>query len=73
MNPGASAGRIPEKVFVNDRANVTAGLANEVEEVNQYAAVMYAPTANGVNGGFFRETPQITDKSPNVATNSPSS
>jgi hypothetical protein len=35
MNPGASAGRIPENVFVNDRAMVTAGLANAVDAVNQ--------------------------------------
>ena len=36
---------IPEKVFVIDRAIVTAGFANDVEAVNQYAAVMYKPTA----------------------------
>jgi hypothetical protein len=40
MNNGTSAGRIPAKVFDNDRAMVTAGLAKEVEAVNQYAAVM---------------------------------
>src|ERR1700690_85970 len=34
-NPGTSAGRIPENVFVSDRATVIAGLANEVEAVNQ--------------------------------------
>jgi hypothetical protein len=28
-----------------DRVIVSAGLANEVEAVNQYAAVMYRPTA----------------------------
>ena len=28
------------KVLLNERASVTAGLANEVEEVNQYAAVI---------------------------------
>ena len=38
--PGASAGRIPENVLVNDRANVTAGLAKHVDAVNQYAPVM---------------------------------
>src|ERR1044071_3173006 len=31
MNPGASAGRIPENVLVTERAKVTAGFANEVE------------------------------------------
>ena len=35
MNPGASTGRIPEKLAVRVRASVTAGLANEVEAVNQ--------------------------------------
>ena len=33
-------GRIPAKVSVNARASVTAGLAKEVEAVNQYAPVM---------------------------------
>ena len=36
---------MPEKVSVKDRAMATAGLANDVEAVNQYAAVMYNPTA----------------------------
>src|SRR5271165_4217580 len=40
MNAGASAGRMPAKVSLAARASVTAGLANEVEDVNQYAAVM---------------------------------
>ena len=35
MNPGRSTGRMPENVFVSDRAMATAGLANEVEAVNQ--------------------------------------
>jgi len=34
MNSGTSAGRIPAKVFDNDRAMVTAGLAKEVQAVN---------------------------------------
>jgi len=34
-NPGTSAGRIPEKLFDSERAMVIAGLANEVEAVNQ--------------------------------------
>ena len=37
---------MPANVFVSDRAMVTAGLAKLVDDVNQYAAVMYAPTAN---------------------------
>jgi hypothetical protein len=40
MNAGAFAGRIPENVFVTERPKVTAGLANEVDAVNQNAAVM---------------------------------
>src|SRR5215469_8775107 len=39
--PGTSAGRMPLKVSVAALARVTAGLANDVDAVNQYAAVMY--------------------------------
>ena len=35
MNHGARLGSMPEKVSVSDRANVTAGFANDVEAVNQ--------------------------------------
>src|SRR5579863_425654 len=45
MKPGRSRGRMPENVFVKERAIATAGLANDVEAVNQYAAVMYRPTS----------------------------
>ena len=34
-NPGTSPGRMPANVSVNARAIVTAGLANEVDAVNQ--------------------------------------
>jgi hypothetical protein len=34
-NAGTSIGRIPEKLSVKDLAIVTAGLANDVEAVNQ--------------------------------------
>ena len=70
INPGASAGRIPEKVLLSARAIVTAGFANDVDAVNQYAAVMYAPTAKAVAFERSREHPQITASNPNVATNS---
>src|SRR5579862_2339631 len=70
MNPGASAGRIPAKVSLADRASVTAGLAKDVDAVNQYAPVMYAPTANGTVDDRSRTHPQIAQRSPNVATNS---
>lgn len=39
-NQGTPLGLIPAKVLVNARASETAGLANEVEAVNQYAATM---------------------------------
>jgi hypothetical protein len=35
MKAGTSAGRIPAKVSDSERARVTAGLAKEVEDVNQ--------------------------------------
>ena len=70
MNPGTSAGRMPANVSVSARATVTAGFANDVDAVNQYAAAMYAATANGTASARRREHPQITDSRPNVATNS---
>lgn len=42
VTPG---GAIPAKVSESDRAMVTAGLANDVDDVNQYAKVMESPTA----------------------------
>ena len=62
MKPGASAGRMPANVSLAARASVTAGLANDVDDVNQYAAVMYAPTANGTALGRRRTHPQMTDE-----------
>lgn len=35
MKGNAPEGDIPQNVFVNVRATVTAGFVNEVEEVNQ--------------------------------------
>ncbi len=35
MNPGVSAGLMPEKVLLMHRASVTAGLAKDVDAVNQ--------------------------------------
>src|SRR5688572_24125102 len=69
-NPGTSAGRMPAKVSVNARAIVTAGFANDVDAVNQYAAVMYAATAKGTVAARRREHAQMTASSPNVAMNS---
>src|SRR5580692_10939693 len=49
MKAGASSGRIPAKVFVRERAIVMAGLAKEVEAVNQYAAPIQAATIHGAS------------------------
>ena len=61
---------MPEKVSVQLRASVTAGLAKEVEAVNQYAAVMYSPTAQGTAEALKRNTQKIVVTRPNVATHS---
>ena len=68
MKPATSVGQIPANVFVNARAMVTAGFANDVEAVNQYAPTMYPPTANGTTWARLFEQPQITANRPNVAT-----
>ena len=47
MNTGTSFNAVPEKVFVKARASVTAGFANDIDAVSQYAAAMYAPTVSG--------------------------
>lgn len=46
MKGPTDPGAMPAKVFEHIRARATAGLAKLVEDVNQYAAAMYAPTAN---------------------------
>ena len=68
MNSGMSFGAIPANVFERLRATVIAGLAKLVDEVNQYAAVMYAPTANGTAPGRVFEQPKMTSSSPAVAS-----
>src|SRR5262249_48726327 len=40
MNPTIDPGAMPAKLLLNARPIVTAGLANAVEDVNQYAAPM---------------------------------
>lgn len=66
-------GRIPVIVSLNERATVTAGFANEVEDVSHDAARIYAATANGTTVDLWsREQPQITAIKPKVAINSPS-
>ena len=39
-NAGADDGSMPANVSLSVRPAVTAGLANDVEDVNQYAAAM---------------------------------
>lgn len=70
MKPATSPGLMPANVSLKQRAIVTAGFANDVEAVNQYAEAMYNPTANGIIPEREREQPQITDKRPKVAINS---
>src|SRR5215203_2378282 len=73
MNAGVSDGRIPVNVSLSVRASVTVGFANDVDDVNHTAPIMYPLTANGTTTGFCsRDVPHITDKSPNAAINSPS-
>ena len=72
-NMGTERGAMPAKVSLIVRASVTAGFAKLVEDVNQYAAVMYAPTANGATDARpERTTPNTTSSSPKVAIPSPS-
>ena len=47
MNIGADDGLMPANVSESVRAMVTAGLANDVDEVKKYAPPIHAPTANG--------------------------
>ena len=56
------------------RPTVTAGLANEVELVNQYAAPMYAPTAAAQRAARpVRARVKMSAIKPAVATISPTS
>ncbi|SVA07287.1 uncharacterized protein METZ01_LOCUS60141 [marine metagenome] len=71
MKTGILVGAIPEKVLVKPLAIVTAGLAKEVEDVNQYPAVMNKPTAYGTASGRVLRQPNMVTTKPNVATNSP--
>ena len=43
MNGATNSIEIPVKVSVNILLNVTAGFAKDVDEVNQYPAVIYRP------------------------------
>ena len=48
-NPGTDADAIPANVPVNARPMVTAGLANDVDDVAQYAAPTQPATAAGAS------------------------
>ena len=61
---------MPANVSLSERAIVTAGLANEVDAVNQYAATMYPATAYASCSGANRADIRIVINNPNVATNS---
>jgi hypothetical protein len=63
---------MPANVSLKARAIVTAGFANDVEEVNQYAAEMYKPTAYATPAGRDFATQRMVPTSPKVATSSAS-
>ena len=69
---GTDPGAIPAKVSLNARPMVTAGFAKDVDDVNQYADPMYAPTAAGAAADRpDRASEKTTMISPAVATDSP--
>src|SRR5215208_5558191 len=69
---GIDLGAIPAKVSENVRAIATAGFAKLVDDVNQYAAPMYAPTAGAAQAPRpVRTRARIRATSPAVATASP--
>ncbi len=71
--PGTDDGAMPANVSLKARPTVTAGFANDVDEVHQYAAPMYAPTAQGITVDRPpRTSAKISTTSPAVATTSDS-
>ena len=64
------SGFIPVKVSLNPLAKVTAGFAKDVEEVNQYPAEIYNPTAGPTARMLIFLTPRMVIMRPNVAINS---
>lgn len=72
MNAGTELGTIPAEVSVRLRLMVAAGLANEVEAVNQQAAPIQAPTAQlACWSRPVRARVTMTRRNPAVATTSP--
>src|SRR5690349_16244752 len=70
-NIGTLRGEMPANVSVSARARVTAGLANDVDEVNQYALVMNAATATGMASRRKRDRSMMINSNPKVAIASP--
>src|SRR6478672_6581607 len=64
---------MPVKVSLRLRAIVTAGFANDVDDVNQHAAKIHEATAAAISVMDLccRDMAMITATNPNVATNSP--
>ena len=58
------------KVSVKPLANVTEGFANDVDDVNQYPAVIYKPTDGATIALEKYLLPKIVIIRPNVAINS---
>ena len=58
---------MPAKVLLKPRAIVTAGLAKLVDDVNQYAPVMYIATSAGTVSGRDLMPPKMTNNKPKVA------
>src|ERR671927_112557 len=72
MNGITELGAMPANESENIRPTVTAGLANDVELVNQYAAPIYAPTAAADRPARpVRGRAKISAMRPAVATTSP--
>jgi hypothetical protein len=53
MNSGTDFNEIPVKDSLNVRASVIAGFANEVDEVNMYAAPIQAGTITATSDPRF--------------------
>ncbi len=67
MKAGTSTGLTPAKVSLSARAAVTAGLAKDVDDVNQYAPAMTEATAWGAACGWCRTPPHTTESKAKVA------
>ncbi len=63
-------GAIPVKVSVKILANVTAGLAKDVDEVNQYPAVINNATPIATDSLSFLLSNKIVSNNPEVAITS---